>query len=235
MNESELRKQSDMTYWLPKLCNTNVPVPYTKAIDCFEETIDEGTIHELTVNVPKVERVREAVLEVGGPSAFIRTSQASDKHQLQSASKIDYLNETHIQGTIYSLGSSMKTKWGVPEPECYYVREWLNLEHNFTAFDNLPIAQEVRFFIDEGEIDHHGFYWPEDAIRKPDKDNWKTLLEDTKKEALESTEHLENLLESICEEFSEGYWSVDFAKTENDGWYCIDMARGELSWDPAED
>ena len=32
----------------------------------------------------------------------------------------------------------------------------------------------------------------------------------------------------------EGYWSVDFAQGADGQWYLIDMAEGDLSWQPKE-
>lgn len=228
----DLRKQSDMGYWFPLLKETDVPVPYTEKVPVHSETLDEGTINELTVTAADTTDVRDAVLDVGGPSAFLRTSQASDKHGLQSASKIDYLNESHIRSTIYSLATSMKMKMGVPEPTAYYVREWLELSHEFTAFEGLPISQELRVFINDGEITSTGFYWPHDAIRHPSAEDWEQLLTQTKEAALDDVDYVHQLTERVAEQFDDGYWSVDFAKTTAGEWYCIDMARGELSWHP---
>lgn len=233
MNENaDVRAQSDMSYWLPRLEQTPARTPYTVRVPVEKQTVEEGTIHEMTLSLPAVGDLRDAVREVGGPKAFLRTSQASDKHSMASASRVDYLNEGHLVSTAQSLAESMLMKMGVPDPTAFYVREWLNLAHEFTAFEDLPIAEELRAFLYEGEVHSMGFYWPKNAIRRPDTDDWEPLWEQTRENALEGKEYVEQVAEYVGEEFDTGYWSVDFAKTMGGEWYAIDMARGEASWHP---
>ena len=229
---ADLRAESDMTNWYPRLKEVGVPTPYTVRVPVGEWTLHEDTINELTIAAPDVPNLRDAVRQVGGPRAFVRTSQASDKHSLAAASRIDYLDDYHLKSTVASLGSSMRTKMGVPTPEAYYVREWLDLEHQFKAFDQLPIARELRVFIHDGEVVSSGFYWPADAIRNPTDPEWETLLAETREDTLAQSEYVEDMAAEVADEFNDGYWSVDFARTTGGTWYCIDMARGELSWHP---
>jgi len=229
-----IREQSDMSYWLPKLRKTPAKIPYTVRVPVERRTVEEGTINEVTLSLPDVDDLRDAVREVGGPRAFVRTSQASDKHSMKSASRIDYLNESHLGATAHALAESMLMKMGVFEPTAFYVREWLDLAHEFTAFEDLPIAEELRVFLYDGDVHSTGFYWEKDAIRRADTDEWEPLWEKTRENAMDGRDYVERMAEQVAEEFDTGYWSVDFAKADNGEWYCIDMARGEASWHPRE-
>lgn len=236
----DLIEQNSMDYWWPRLQNVDVPVPYTKRVDAEPVTIEEGTIHEMTMKIPDTDELREAVLAVGGPDAFLRTDHASDKHGMASGSHVRYLNETHLRRHAFSVAEHNETAgmMGIPY-DSFYVREWLDLNASFTAFDGLPIASELRYFIHDGEIHDYGFYWPHEAIRRPNDDDWEAKLTDLREHALTEAEGGDNydgvptqLTEMVAEEFNTGYWSVDFAETEHGEWYCIDMARGERSFHP---
>lgn len=90
-------------------------------------------------------------------------------------------------------------------------------------------------FIKEGKIDGYYPYWPEDAIKSNDEgflpDNWKKQLESLNK--IDSKER-KTLIKyaMLVADVLEGYWSIDFAKSQNGKWYLIDVATGERSWRP---
>lgn len=239
--EAEMREESSMDHWYPRLSSVDVPTPATETVEMHEQVIEDSSEAEggFTVKQPDTADVMDAIDAVGGPPAFIRTDQASAKHRMGRASRIPlkgYDEETvgqHVWQVVEF--NEMAGLVGLPY-ETMYVREWLNLWHEYEAFTGTPIAAEVRMFLHEGDLHDYGFYWPEEAIQKPDADDWREKHERTREMAMEAyrLKAAKKYAERVGEEFDTGYWSVDFALTEGDQWYCLDMARGEVSWHPDE-
>lgn len=239
--ERELRNQSSMRYWWPRLEDVDVPTPETICVEASEQKIElgklpNGEMDHLTCYYPDdMDDIRDSVRKLGGPPAFIRTDQASHKHNMEEGSRIDSLE--NVDSNVWSVveHNKMAGLGGLPYDR-FYVREWLDLEHYYTAFRGTPIAVELRFFLYEGDVHSCGFYWPEDSIRRPSIDDWQEKHLWLRDSAFAKGTHYaaQTYAEKVADEFSEGYWSVDFALTEEEEWYCIDMARGEVSWHPEE-
>lgn len=222
-----------MKNWYPILEEIDeVNTPDTEMVQLEE---DEG------VDVPRTwsyEEVKEAVENVGGTPAFIRTDAASNKHFMYKSSRLPNLDEdtidSHIGEVIFHNVSAGFA--GLPFDRLF-IREWLDLAHEFKAFGQTPIAQELRFFIHNGEILGYHFYWPKDSIKffhnteKPD--DWEDQWIETRNEALGHAQFAKKQAQIIADKFrGQGFWSLDFARVESGEWYAIDMARGEISWHP---
>ena len=229
----KVQAQNSMDHWWPRLRDTDVPTPETVRLGIEETTeFQDG----LALPLPDEDALTYAIRSVGGPPAFLRSDLTSTKHDMGKGSRVEDTDRAiaHVAGIV----EEHHLAWGMPMPESYYVREWLDLFHHYTAwaYDHhdypTPVAAEVRYFINEGEIHDAGFYWPEDAITRPDRDDWQDLHQNLVRVTHDARHRLGPHLEAVCEEFDTGYWSVDFALTEDRDWYCIDMARGEFSWHP---
>lgn len=232
--DSNIREQSSMTYWFPKLRDLVGNVPETVKIGTEEREIDDGapaTDGTTTIQFPNVAEFAGAVSALDAPPAFLRSDQMSAKHRMAEGSKVVSVVPEEFESHLWQLWERNRMAWGVPKPECYYAREWLDLYHEYSAFTGTPIAAELRFFIYENEVYSHGFYWPKDAIRQPSHEDWKTRHESVKEMAHRHSEGARELAEQVASAF-DGYWSVDFALTDDREWFCIDMARGEASWHP---
>lgn len=227
-----------MRHWWPRLKDVDVPKPETVEVDAEKQQTEigklpNGEMDYLTCYYPDTDEIRDAVERVGGPPAFLRTDQASNKHAMEGGSRIESLED--VRQNVWSVVEHNKMAGLVGLPyDRFYVREWLELNHEYTAFRGTPIATELRFFLYDGDIHSCGFYWPEEAIRRPDDEEWEEKHQWVRDEAFTKVNHrfARMYAERVAEEFSEGYWSVDFALTEDGEWYCIDMARGEVSWHP---
>lgn len=233
-SEQELREQTSMTNWWPRVRDLDVPTPETVEVGTMEMEIDDGapaTDETTIVEIADYGEVAAAIDEVDGPPAFIRSGQMSEKHRMAKASKLSSTDADEFGSNVWQLFEAHMMAGGVPNPECYYVREWLDLRHEFTAFTGTPIASELRFFVNNGSVHEVGFYWPEDAIRRPDSENWEQELAALRENALGQRDEVADLAATVAGEF-DGYWSVDFAETEDGDWYLIDMARGEVSFHP---
>lgn len=224
------KERTSMLYWYPEVKDV-LPTPKTKFIKLEKcENSPYGVIWD-------EEEVHEAIQELGGYPAFIRTDLASDKFWMKEGSRVENEDELmrHIARVIEF--NQLASVIGLPFV-CLAVREWLNLDHKFKAFYGTPIAKEIRVFIRDGEVECYHFYWPEEAIKffrdTEEPDNWQELLKETREETIarELTEALD-LAWDVAKIFDgDGYWSVDFALTEEGDWYLIDMAEGEKSWHP---
>lgn len=226
-----------MTYWWPKLREAEVPTPKTIAVDVEEAEIDDASDAEggFTVWLPDMKAVVEAIEEVNGPPAFVRTDQMSAKHAMGEASRVTSLDIEHVAEHMWNITEHHEMAWMVPDPKQFYVREWLDLKSFFSAFQDCPIAPEIRWFILDGKVHDHGFYWPKDAIHSHGglPDDWEDLWAKTKEIALSNAAWCEReYVSAVIDQFPEGYWSLDFALTEDAEWYAIDMARGEASFHP---
>lgn len=235
---NRLQEQSSMDYWWPKLKETKVSTPETIRLEIVDETTGgEG----FPMPVPDKNKFVNAVKNVGGPPAFLRTDVTSHKHEMKGSSLVEDTENPlrYIAGVVEMHHLSM----GRPMPSSFYVREWLDIYHEYKTFADsaTPIGCEVRAFINDGELHDTGFYWPMESVweHSVTKDNWRELHQEVVECANLHVEGgiIEHWVDFVADEFSEGYWSVDFALVHNDeydsySWYAIDMARGELSWHP---
>ena len=118
--------------------------------------------------------------------------------------------------------------------EALVFREFIKIKSNFKAFNNMPIGKERRYFIDRGVVLCHHPYWEEDSIEFFNEDyptNWKKLLEDTNYESKDEIKLLTKFSESFAALINDpGYFSVDFAQTEDGDWWVIDSAEGHKSY-----
>lgn len=238
--EKKVRQAGSMRHWWPKLESCSVKTPETEVI----EVRDWEAATEFYEGIPSinVDRVIDAVDEVDGPPAFIRTDQASDKHRMGSASRLPTSARETVEDHVREVLShnEMAGMTGLPWRDVV-VREWLDLDHTITAFEQTPIAKELRVFIHEGDVHDYAFYWPNDALHdyrathEPElPDDWEDLLNADREDTLNRFEsEVKPLALTVAEEF-DGYWSVDFALTTDDDWYAIDMAPGIASHHPAD-
>lgn len=220
-----------MDNWYPRVNDLPIKTPDTYRLEFKSSDEDDKMIG---VDLDKAVR---AVKEAGGPPAFIRTDMASAKHKMGAVSKVNTTSEDEVRRKVKKLveGNIMKN---VPF-QALYVREWIDIGHDFKAFDQMPVGYEVRYFIHDGKVLGKHFYWPEDAIKfwqgTDEPDDWKDKLAKSKKNTLNLTNILERKLDPVLQEFDQGFWSIDFAFTDEGDWQLIDAARGEISWHPKKD
>ena len=160
---------------------------------------------------------------------------ASAKHQWERTCFVPKVEELfkHIWALVEgTLAASM---FGELDPGALVFRELLRLNSFFTAFSELPICAERRYFIRDGVVECHHPYWTQDAIehtwRQPSEPDWKERLAALNKENNEEIQLLTGYVARIGKVLV-GYWSIDFAEARNHTWYLIDMAEGEKSWHP---
>jgi hypothetical protein len=258
MQQTQTRFNS-LNYWFPKIKDI-VPVPKTEFVDLFPEVNKQnGLSHTF-----EIEDVLHAINDLATDKSnkypiFVRTDQASNKHNMCGASKIsDYRQITkHINEVLFY--NENVTLLGLPYKNLV-IREWIDIKHEFKAFKGTPIGKEVRVFIKDGNILCSHFYWPEKAIEEYHKsqdiniddfltedniketeenessgleENWKEKLRKTKEETMSEKNIFYNYAQKVANKLN-GYWSVDFACDTDGNWYLIDMALGKDSWHPSD-
>lgn len=220
-----------MFYWWPIVKDCGVPMPKTTMIeyqgsqealygyvdgnydDYFKKYVDEITIVASAIGYP----------------IFVRTDMASSKHdwkntcyienEEQIPSHLSKLIEFTFMADIIGLGFL-----GIA------IREFLTLNWKFTAFwGEMPVAKEFRFFVKGGEVQCWHPYWPPRSIEKPSIENWREVLKEINTMFKSDYYILEAYAQKIGRVI-EGYWSIDFCETKNNGWYMTDMAVGEESY-----
>lgn len=214
-----------ISYWYPKLTKLDILTPGT-----LITTTDIDLARAFLENKKADDDIKAFLakllfdVDTIGLPCFIRTGHFSGKHSWDSTCYLQDRNKLipHVSNLIeWSLIIDVI---GLPV-DTWAVREFLETEPMFYAFDNMPINKEWRYFIRDGEVEYKQPYWPVDSIRMPSCENWEELLRES---YLEDYPILEELSLKIATEFDD-YWSVDFMPTKN-GWYCVDMAEGDQSF-----
>lgn len=175
-----------------------------------------------------------AACDLGWP-VFIRSDLTSAKH-----SGLDAVQASDADGVLPAVDSIIRdcAKKSM-RPAAFLIREWIDIESRFTAFDGLPIGTEFRVFAAPEDVQCAHYYWPEDSIRNPSLPDgkWQAVREELADTALPSSVRVaaqkaarhantHDLLDEL------GVWSVDFARDESGEWWLIDMAVGVDSWHP---
>lgn len=251
--------KNSMVYWFPPLRDTiqdlglsNVHVPDTLFVDLtpintFEYARDRDDLTEEDIHTVMkcpadwdAEQIKHAADHIGYP-AFIRTDTDSDKHNIETAGRLTTGTTDEINETVQSLICGVSANSGmIGEPRFNYlaVREWVDIDSEFTAFDGTPIGPEVRIFVTDGTVQCHHFYWPfHDRQMRTDVDG---EFDEAKQTAVEEMEAeidaaMDTVLRDAAREIStafDGTWAIDFARSTDGDWYAIDMSRGHDSWHP---
>jgi len=239
------RSRSSLLYWFPKIKDLGIPIPETEWVEIPHKLgwklITGKGLEEFR---PFLEEIKEKARRIGYP-VFIRTDQASGKHLFDQACLV--LREEDLLRSIVTTIEFNLTcdPLGLPY-QAIVVREFLELYWGFKAFKgNLPIAQERRYFIKDGELLCHHPYWPPDAIKKAHRRDgyltphrlpamWQHILALLNLEIPSEIETLRDYSLRVAGVL-EGYWSIDYALSrDGETWYLIDMADGYESYHPSQ-
>jgi len=217
-----------LSYWFPKLQATGVPVPKTfiATTPCHIAMMFEGErpkgFDELLV------LLKYAVNKMGLP-CFLRSGQTSAKHSWKDSCYITSADdiEKHVL-EIVEYGE-MASLLGLPY-NVWAVRELLPTKRAFTAFHDMPVTKERRYFIKGGKVLCHHPYWPLEAFENHVEPGtgWEKVLDLINTESPEEIAELTALSEKVSLAF-DGAWSLDWLHTDR-GWYAIDMASMDQSY-----
>lgn len=218
--------------WLPAIEAAGLPTPKTIVIPYDHGALtpifngeDVPEMHEL------LGQVNAAVDQIGFP-AFIRTDLASAKHSGPTAYKITCIGD--IQRAVFETLEDNEMKfWVGPSPTAFLVRQFLNLEHHFTAFRGLPISREWRYFATAERVICTHPYWPMESLEGhvdeaayPDWQFWLQQLHEPPSDRKE----LERMAVVAAGACGDGAWSVDFCRDVDGKWWLLDMATMQDSY-----
>ena len=219
---------NSLTYWYPILKEIRMRVPETLIVhrgECDLLHLIDGKEPDGYKQFEK--RLLDAMREIGFP-CFLRTGMMSSKHEWgQTCFVADVEN---MKERIFNLVAASCLANIAGDPICYdfwVVRKMIPTTPLTTAFNNMPIAMEVRAFIKDGKFQCIHPYWVKESLEgkpKEEVDKLQILPE-------KDTEVYE-MIDYIAKHFS-GYWSVDFLQDKDGNFWCIDMATGERSFHDA--
>lgn len=230
-----------ISFWLPRI-EDRVPTPRTSLIriepirwtDSYLSLCDGGFPEAVTVVADWVKRVGEGSGRSGreglGFPLFLRTGLTSGKHSFEHTCFVRSADIMEIERCVAGLVefSAMAGFVGL-EVGVWAARQYLSVEPVFrcTAYGNMPVITERRYFVRGGELLYSIPYWPEGALLdgKPDREDWRSLLPIVQQEFSEKAAQMA----IKCGEACGGDWSVDVLLTR-DGYFVTDMAIAQESW-----
>lgn len=224
--------KTSMLYWWPKVKDLGIPVPRTEMVKVPYEHL-AVMLDGKRLPARYERRIIEATGKFNFP-IFLRTDMGSAKHHWEATCFVPKMEDLfrHIWSLIdNTLAAGM---FGELDPNALVFRELLPLNSFFTAFNQLPISAERRYFVRNGEVECHHPYWIHDAIERDwrqSEPDWRERLAALNKENIDEIRLLTAYAISIGKEMG-GYWSIDFAEDKAGTWYLIDMAEGEKSYHP---
>lgn len=217
--------------WFPRLDGLPVPESVFVPFEWMElRAILDGRPCD------EFERVVQAVVDNRFPldwPMFIRTDLASAKHNGPAAYRVEDVETLRDALSETVEDNEMKFWLGAESPRALMLREWLDLNASFTAWDGHPVANEWRFFVHENRVTCSHFYWPENAISNPSEDDWRDRLRAIAREYPIGLPGMAVGAAERCADLAD-YWSVDFAEARDGTWWLIDMATGDRSWHPED-
>ena len=170
---------------------------------------------------------------------FLRTDMASNKHNWKEAC---------IVGRKYNIGPKIMDTLDFNyrfdlEPTALIFREMLEANIAFRAFNDFPVAYEIRAFVSGGKLDCMHNYWAKEVFVK---DKWaqRTIPKDweSKWDALyrRNIANVQALYEMLIDRLPnirlQGSWSMDFMYANRADeplkkqWFLIDMADARMSY-----
>ncbi len=218
--------------WLPKIEALGLPTPKTIMVSYdHNEFVAALECGDYIDPKPIYAAVIKACEKIGWP-CFVRTDLASAKHKGPCAYLAD--NPASVPLVICRTVEDNEMKfWPYNHhepPEAFLVREFLILDYMFTAFHDLPIAREWRFFSDGKKVLCAHPYWPIEAFEnwQINYRGWEKVLAEHHKKPLEFY-YLSELAMKAARACG-GEWSIDFAADCIGNWFLIDMATAQDSW-----
>ena len=248
--ETRLNPNSAL-YWQPRIDavadDLAASVPDTEFVE-YDFTESFGLFNDPPdADLPWGEFIA-AVENVGWP-AFLRTDQKSVKHAGPGAYRAE---ESDDIPTILATLTDYHVK-ATRHPAALMVREWVDIDAVFRAFDGLKIGREYRVFATSEAAQCEHFYWPEHAIadgrgtpttlagdRELEDSEWRSRLSSlaglTDKTRLDLHADAVAIAAALTDDRFESTtaWSVDFAQDTDGQWWVLDAARADDSWHPED-
>jgi len=217
--------------WFPPIAAAGLPVPSTEFV-----LYDPFALYPVLDGEPMgdfpTEALHDACKRIGFP-VFLRTDLASAKHGGPSAFKVD--SPDRLMQCVFETFEDNCLKDIAGATHAFMVRQYVAIQHTFTAFRGLPIGREWRFFADQANVLCHHFYWPEEALTNAQTQglDWRVQLHELASPLVTNDlAALSDMALRAVGAIGAGAWSVDFALDVDGKWWLIDMATAGRSWHP---
>lgn len=217
--------------WFPPIAAAGLPVPSTEFV-----LYDPFALYPVLDGEPMgdfpTEALHDACKRIGFP-VFLRTDLASAKHGGPSAFRVD--SPDRLMQCVFETFEDNCLKDLAGATHAFMVRQYVAIQHTFTAFRGLPIGREWRFFADQDKVFCQHFYWPEDALNivQTTGTDWRVQLHELAVPlAANELTALSDMALRAVRAIGSGAWSVDFALDVDGKWWLIDMATAGRSWHP---
>lgn len=221
-------------YWYPLIKSAGLPVPETIFVH-YPFTTGHGNSelwHLLDGEKPQgyewfKQSLHNAVVELGGYPAFIRTEMSSDKHDWKNSCFVESekgLDQCIGMLTDHSAMHDLQMTF-------WMVRKLIATKPITTAFHgDMPIARERRVFAAGGKMICQHPYWPDEAFQHETMTD-KLRAEITELQSIDddSRKLLQQMAEYVSNRIPDA-WSIDFLQDEHGAWWLIDMALAKSSY-----
>jgi hypothetical protein len=226
--------QDSAKFWFPKLNSHPWKwmrdwIPNTALIDYDEDLLAPALLGQANDEYTRLYFAVEAAIryEVPGP-VFIRTDLTSAKHSGRGAYIVDGKDEDGLNHALLTTLShaQLKSYHSKIKSSAVMVRQLINVKHDRTAFNGLPIGNEWRVFADQRGHQCSHPYWPDEAL------NGKM---DDGAEGNEWTKHwvrtdVQDAAAQAAKAMREFKWSVDFVEDTAGKMWLVDMATAMNSY-----
>ncbi|MFA6897708.1 MAG: ATP-grasp domain-containing protein [Patescibacteria group bacterium] len=218
--------KSAITYWYP-LIKEIIPTPKTVIIPVsihdFDDTDTIGNIINIIQTILDKERIRYPL--------FMKTDTYSAKWYWSDSCFVEH--KGNLRANILSLLSLNQDDDCRPINALVF-KQYIQPETKLSAFNDMPIGKERRYFIENKRVLCHHPYWEESSIEffKEDyPEDWRDILSDLNVEDALEVEILTRESELFATLIDDnGYFSVDFMQGIAGNWYIIDCAEGHKSY-----
>lgn len=231
--------RNSLAWWFPRLpTDGSVRVPKTVIMEMSDAAArDVISIMDLRPTTPEPRALNDfcdgipvLAVEAGIKAPFfLRTAHTSGKHDWKRTCFV--ADADNIRAHVWALieHSEMAGIVGLPWTT-FVVRELLPTETFGVCprYGDMPVAKEVRFFVDDGEIRCWHPYWPREALKAGGSDiGFAAYI----KLCFEPASEWPEMVRSVraAGRALGGSWSVDMLRAR-DGWYLIDMALAKNSF-----
>lgn len=218
-----IEQLNDISFWYPILKRINMRTPDTKLFYA-DYTIGKIVDGEETLEFKQlVHEIKRAADEFGS-EAFLRTGQTSNKHGWS-----DTCHLTADSDVGQHLASLIEFSMMVDLPyTAFAVRRMIPTAALTVAFHNMPIAREVRMFVEAGKVVCAHPYWPAEAFEH-EGDDRVTPEQLAQLQTMPDMSEL-NLMAEYTSRHFDGAWSVDFLEDTDGNWWLTDMAVASASY-----
>jgi hypothetical protein len=176
-----------------------------------------------------VDEACKAAKSLGGYPIFIKSDQLANKHSWVESCFID--SDAQMEKGIKNiLEFTLMLMFG-PDFGGLAVREFLELDWKFHAFEGMPVAREFRFFVKNGSVQCRHPYWFPSCLRNIDCEDWMPKLREMQRLNPEEKALLDDYALKISKAVEplnapDNYWSLDFCIDKKGKWWFTDMATG---------